>query len=242
MGIVKLPRRKFLHLAAGAAPLSFAPQVAWAQAYPTRPITLIVPFAAGGGADVVMRIIAELMRTFLGQTIIIENVGGGSGNIGTGRVFRAAPDGYTLGAGNWNTHVANGAIYALPYNVLRDFAPVALLGFFYYILAAKKALPANNLQELIAWLRANSDRASLGTSGIGSQPHLAGILFQNLTRTRFQHVPYRGAGPAIQDLIAGQIDLVFGDQRGSLGAGGQRQSHCCCGEASIASVARCSDG
>jgi tripartite-type tricarboxylate transporter receptor subunit TctC len=211
MGIMKLPRRQFLHLAAGAAALPFAPQVAWAQAYPTRPITLIVPFAAGGGADVVMRIIAERMRTFLGQTIIIENVGGGSGNIGTGRVFRAAPDGYTLGAGNWNTHVANGAIYALPYNVLSDFAPVALDGFFYYVLAAKKTLPANNLQELIAWLRANPDRASLGTSGVGSQPHLAGILFQNLTRTRFQHVPYRGAGPAIQDLIAGQIDLVFGD-------------------------------
>jgi tripartite-type tricarboxylate transporter receptor subunit TctC len=211
MGIMKLPRRQFLHLAAGAAALPFAPQVAWAQAYPTRPITLIVPFAAGGGADVVMRIIAERMRTFLGQTIIIENVGGGSGNIGTGRVFRAAPDGYTLGAGNWNTHVANGAIYALPYNVLSDFAPVALHGFFYYVLAAKKTLPANNLQELIAWLRANPDRASLGTSGVGSQPHLAGILFQTLTRTRFQHVPYRGAGPAIQDLIAGQIDLVFGD-------------------------------
>jgi tripartite-type tricarboxylate transporter receptor subunit TctC len=211
MGIMKLPRRQFLHLAAGATALPFAPQVVWAQAYPTRPITLIVPFAAGGGADVVMRITAERMRSFLGQTIIIENVGGGSGNIGTGRVFRAAPDGYTLGAGNWNTHVANGAIYALPYNVLSDFAPVALHGFFYYVLAARKALPANNLQELITWLRANPDRASLGTSGVGSQPHLAGILFQNLIRTRFQHVPYRGGGPAIQDLIAGQIDLVFGD-------------------------------
>ena len=211
MGMMKLPRRQFLHLAAGAAALPLAPQVAWPQDYPIRPITLIVPFAAGGGADVVMRIIAERMRTFLGQTTIIENVGGGSGNIGTGRVFRAAPDGYTLGAGNWNTHVANGAIYALPYNVLSDFAPVALHGFFYYILAATKSLPANNLQELIAWLRANPDRASLGTSGLGSQPHLAGILLQNLTGARFQHVPYRGAGPAIQDVIAGQIDLVFGD-------------------------------
>ena len=208
---MKLPRRQFLHLAAGAAALPLAPQVAWPQDFPIRPITLIVPFAAGGGADVVMRIIAERTRTFLGQIIIIENVGGGSGNIGTGRVFRAAPDGYTLGAGNWNTHVANGAIYALPYNVLSDFAPVALHGFFYYVLAATKSLPANNLQELIAWLRANPDRASLGTSGVGSQPHLAGILLQNLTGTRFQHVPYRGAGPAIQDVIAGQIDLVFGD-------------------------------
>jgi tripartite-type tricarboxylate transporter receptor subunit TctC len=204
-------RRQFLHLASGAAALPVVSRVARAQAYPTRPITVIVPFAAGGGADAVVRIITERMRTFLGQTIIIENVAGASGSIGTGRVFRAAPDGYTLGAGNWGTHVANGAIYALPYDVLRDFEPVALHQIFYYILAVKKTLPANNLQELIAWLKANPDRASLGTAGVGNQTHLAGILFQNLTGTRFQHVPYRGAGPATQDLIAGQIDLLFGD-------------------------------
>jgi tripartite-type tricarboxylate transporter receptor subunit TctC len=158
-----------------------------------------------------LRIISERMRTFLGQTIIIENVGGASGNIGTSRVFRAAPDGYTLGAGNWGTHVGNGAIYALPYSVLSDFEPVALHQIFYLILCVKKALPANNLQELIAWLKANPGRASLGTAGVGTQTHLAGILFQNLTGTSFQQVPYRGAGPATQDLIAGQIDLVFGD-------------------------------
>ncbi len=209
---MKLPhRRQFLHLAAGAAALPALPRIVWAQAYPTRPITLIVPFAAGGGADTVLRIITERMRTVLGQTIINENVGGASGTIGTSRVFRAAPDGYTLGAGNWGTHVAHGAIYTLPYDVLSDFQPVALHQIFYYILAARKALPANNLQELIAWLKANPDKASLGTVGVGSQPHLAGVLFQNLTGTRFQHVPYRGSGPAIQDLIAGQIDLVFGD-------------------------------
>src|SRR5262245_57914931 len=200
-----LHRRQFLHLATGTAALPAFARIARAQAYPTRPITLVLPFAAGGGADVILRIIVERMRTFLGQTIIIENVGGASGNIGTGRVFRAAPDGYTLGAGNWGTHVGNGAIYTLPYNVLSDFEPVALHQIFYYILAAKKALPANNLKELIAWLKANPDRASLGTTGVGSQPHLAGILL------KFQHVPYRGAGPAIQDLVAGQIDLVFGD-------------------------------
>src|SRR5215510_14910441 len=206
-----LHRRQFLHLAAGAAALPAFSRIARAQAYPTRPITLVLPFAAGGGADVILRIITERMRTFLGQTIIIENVSGASGTIGTGRVFRAAPDGYTLGAGNWGTHVANGIIYELPYNVLNDFEPVALHQIFYYILAVRKALPANNLNELIAWLKANPDRASLGTPGVGAQPHLAGILFQNLTGTRFLHVPYRGAGPAIQDLIAGQIDLVFGD-------------------------------
>jgi tripartite-type tricarboxylate transporter receptor subunit TctC len=209
---VKFPhRREFLHLAAGAAALPVVSRIARAQSYPSRPITLVIPFAAGGGADAVLRIMAERMRAFLGQTIIIENVSGASGTIGTGRVFRAAPDGYTLGAGNWGTHVANGAIYPLPYNVQSDFEPVALHQIFYYVLAAKKALPANNLKELIAWLKANPDRASLGTPGIGQQPHLAGIVFQNLTGTRFQHVPYRGSGPAIQDLIAGQIDFVFGD-------------------------------
>jgi tripartite-type tricarboxylate transporter receptor subunit TctC len=209
---VRLPhRRQFLHLAAGAAALPAVSPIARAQAYPARPINLILPFAAGGGADVVLRIITERMRTFLGQTIIIENVSGASGNVGTGRVYRAAPDGYTLGMGNWATHVANGAIYALPYNVLNDFEPVALHQIFYYVLAAKKALPVNNLKELIAWLKANPDRASLGTAGVGSQAHLAGVLFQNFTGTSFLHVPYRGAGPAIQDLVAGQIDLVFGD-------------------------------
>jgi tripartite-type tricarboxylate transporter receptor subunit TctC len=208
---MKLPRRQFLHLAAGAAAPPAYSRIAWAQAYPTRPITLVIPFAAGGGADVVLRIITERMRTLVGQTIVIENVSGANGTIGTGRVFRAAPDGYTLGAGNWASHVANGAIYTLPYDVLSDFQPVALHQIFYYVLAAKKSLPASNLPELISWLKANPNRASLGTPGLGSQPHLAGVLFQNLTDTSFQLVPYRGAGPAIQDLIAGQIDLVFGD-------------------------------
>src|SRR5437899_603087 len=204
-------RRQFLHLAAGAAALLAFSRIARAQAYPTRPITLVVPYAAGGGMDTVLRIITERMRTLLGQTIIIENVSGANGNIGTGRVFRAAPDGYTLGAGNWNSYAANGAIYALPYDVRSDFEPVALHQIFYPILAAKKALPANNLRELIAWLKANPDGACLGTSGVGSQGHLIGILLQNLTGASLQYVPYRGAGPAIQDLIAGQIDLTFGD-------------------------------
>ncbi len=134
-----------------------------------------------------------------------------SGGIGTGRVARAVPDGYTIGIGNWSTHVANGAIYALPYDVLSDFEPVALLINFYLIIVARKALPANNLKELIAWLKANPDKASLGTPGAGSQGHLAGLLFQNITGTRFQHVPYRGVSLAMQDLVAGQIDLIFSD-------------------------------
>jgi tripartite-type tricarboxylate transporter receptor subunit TctC len=208
---MKLPRRQFLHLAAGAAALPAVSRVARAQAYPSRPITIIVPYPAGGGADAVARIMAERLRTFLGQPMIIENVSGASGSIGTGRVARAAPDGYTLGIGNWSTHVVNGAIYALSYNVLSDFEPVALHQVFYLLVVAKKTLPASNLKELIAWLKANPDKASSGTTGLGGQGHLAGILFQNLTGTRFQHVPYRGNALAMQDLIAGQIDLIFAD-------------------------------
>jgi tripartite-type tricarboxylate transporter receptor subunit TctC len=155
---------------------------------------------------------AERMRTLLGQSVVIENVGGASGNIGTGRVARAAPDGYTLGVGNWSTHIGNGALYALPYDVLRDFDPVALYFIFHLILVARNTLPANNLKELTAWLKANPDKASAGTTGVGSSGHLAGILFQNMTGTRFQNVPYRGNALALADLIAGQIDLIFADQ------------------------------
>jgi len=178
---MKLLRRNFLRLAAGAATLPVMPRMAAAQSYPSRPITLIVPYPAGGGADAVARVTAERMRAFLGQSVIIENVGGASGGTGTGRLARAAPDGYTLGMGNWSTHVVN-------------------------------ALPANNLAELIAWLKANPNRASAGTAGVGSGGHLAGILFQSITDTRFQHVPYRGNAPALQDLLAGQIDFTFADQ------------------------------
>jgi tripartite-type tricarboxylate transporter receptor subunit TctC len=155
---------------------------------------------------------AERMRVSLGQPVVIENVAGASGSIGVGRVARAAPDGYTLVVGNWSTHVVNGAVYALPYDVLNDFEPVALLVSFYLVIVAKKTAPANNLQEYIAWLKANPDKASAGTTGVGGQGHLAGILFQNITGTRFQQVPYRGNALAMQDLIAGQIDLIFADQ------------------------------
>jgi tripartite-type tricarboxylate transporter receptor subunit TctC len=208
---MKLPRRTFLHLAAGAAALPTLSCVARAQAYPTRPVTIVVPYPAGGGADAVARVTAERMRTVVGQPIIVENVGGAAGGLGTGRVARAAPDGYTLGLGNWSTHVANAVIYALPYDVLNDFEPVALLVSFYFIIVAKKALPASNLKELIAWLKANPGKATVGTDGVGGHGHLAGILFQNITGTRFQLVPYRGNAPAMQDLLAGQIDFIFAD-------------------------------
>jgi tripartite-type tricarboxylate transporter receptor subunit TctC len=157
------------------------------------------------------------MRASLGQTVIIENATGASGTIGVGRVVRAAPDGYTLGIGHVGTHVVNGAIFALPYDLLNDLEPVALLPSNSLLIISKKAFPANDLKELIAWLKANPDKASAGTSGAGGGSHVNGVYFQNLTGTRFQFVPYRGTGPALTDLIAGQIDLMFDQASNSLG-------------------------
>jgi tripartite-type tricarboxylate transporter receptor subunit TctC len=180
-----------------------------AQVYPARPITMVVPFPAGGPTDVIARIVADGMRTPLGQPIIIENVTGASGSIGVGRVARAAPDGYTLSFGTWSTHVVNGAALALTYDVLKDFEPVGLIVHSPMLMTASKTLPARDLSELVAWLKANPDKATQGTPGIAGASHLAGILFQRTTGTRFQFVPYRGVGPAIQDMIAGRIDVMI---------------------------------
>src|SRR5262245_39813947 len=182
---------------------------ATAQVYPSRPVTMIVPFAAGGGTDTIARILADRMRLSLSQPVIIENVSGANGGMGVGRVARAASDGYTLSVGNWATHVANGSIYALPYDLLADFEPVALISTTSWLIMAKKAVPANDLNGLIAWLKARPDRASAGTAGLGSGEQVSGLLFQKMTGTRFQFVPYRGGGPAMQDLVAGQIDLMI---------------------------------
>ncbi|HLQ91707.1 MAG TPA: tripartite tricarboxylate transporter substrate-binding protein [Xanthobacteraceae bacterium] len=182
-----------------------------AQTYPSRPVTIIVPFAAGGATDVIARLLAERMRGPLGQPVIIEGVTGAGGSIGVGRVARAAPDGHTVSIGHWGTHVANGALYALPYDVLNDFEPISLVASFPLLIVAKKAMPANDLKELLAWLNANPDKASQGIPGLGSAGHVGGILFQNVTGARFQQVPYRGLAPALQDLVAGQIDFAFGD-------------------------------
>jgi tripartite-type tricarboxylate transporter receptor subunit TctC len=213
---MRLPRRRFLQLAASAAPLPAVSRVAWAQTYPSRPITMIVPFPAGGPTDTVGRIVAERMRVSLGQPIIIENVTGAGGTIGVGRVARAVPDGYTLSIGFLGTHVLNGAIYALQYDVLKDFEPVALLASNPQLIVAKNATPAKSLNELIGWLKANPGKASQGTAGVGSPAHVSGAYFQKETGTRFQFVPYRGAAPAMQDLIAGQIDLMFDQALNSL--------------------------
>jgi tripartite-type tricarboxylate transporter receptor subunit TctC len=186
-----------------------AAEPATAQPYPSRPITLIVPFAAGGPTDTLSRVLSEQMRVSLGQPVIIENVAGAAGSLGTGRVARASPDGYTIGIGQWDTHVLNGAVQSLPYDLLKDFEPVAMLPSNPQLIVVKKDLPAKNLTELIAWLKSNPDKASQGTAGAGSAAHISGAYFQSVTGTRFQFVPYRGAAPAMKDLVGGQIDLMF---------------------------------
>src|SRR5579871_3285065 len=179
-----------------------------AQPYPSRPLTMVVPLAAGGPLDTISRILAEPMRLSLGQPVIVENVTGAAGTIGTGRVARAPPDGYTFGMGFLGTLVLNGAIYALPYDLVKDLDPIALLSSNPHVIVANAALPARNLRELIDWLKGNPDKASAGTAGAGTTTHLGGILFQQSAGVRFQLVPYRGAAPALQDVMAGQIDLM----------------------------------
>jgi len=200
--------RKVLMAATLAAVLQSAPG-AMAQTYPSRPITMVVPLGVGGSTDVIARIMAEGMRASLGQPIIVENTTGAGGTIGVGRVARAAPDGYTIGIGQWGTNVASGAIYPLQYDLIRDFAPVALIATQPFLIVAKKSMPANNLGELIAWLKANASKASQGNSGIGTPSHVGGILFQNAIGAHLTMVPYRGAGQSMQDLVAGQIDMML---------------------------------
>ena len=205
-----------LRIAAGCILLWGAIAAAPAQVYPSRPITMVVPFAAGGPVDTVARILSEPMRATLGQSIIVENVTGAAGSIGVGRVARAAPDGYTLSIGHWSTHVVNGAIYPLPYDLLRDLEPIVLLPSNPMIVVSKSAVPAKNLNEFVGWIKANEGKVSAGTAGAGSATHVAGVYFQNVTGTRFQFVPYRGTGPALQDLVAGQIDFIVDQASNSL--------------------------
>jgi len=192
---MKFPRRQFLYLVAGAAALSVTPRIGSAQTYPSRPITMIVPYPAGGPTDTVALIIADAMMVSLGQSLVIENAAGAGGSIGVGRVGRAAGDGYTIVLGQWNTHVANGALYSLSYDVTKDFQPLSLLVTFPYVAVAAKTVPSKDLNELIAWLKANPDKASQGSAGVGDLAHVTGVLFENLTGTHFQHVPYRGVLP-----------------------------------------------
>jgi len=180
-----------------------------AQPYPVRPITMIVPFPAGGATDTLARYLAEKMREVLGQPIIIENVGGAAGSIGVGRAVRSVADGYTLSIGTSTTHMLTGGLYTLPFDLLKDLEPVIYIGAEPLLLAARKDFPAGDLKGLIAYLKANPDKASVGIAGVGAAGHLAGIAFQKETATKFQFVPYRGNAPAMQDLLAGQIDFMM---------------------------------
>jgi tripartite-type tricarboxylate transporter receptor subunit TctC len=182
---------------------------ATAQTYPLRPITMIAPFPAGGPSDTLARILSEPLRAALGQPVVIENVGGAGGNLGVGRLARAAPDGYTVGIGQWSTHVVNAVTYALPYDVLTDFEPIALLAITPQLIIARKNFPANDVKELVAWLKANPDKATAGTVGAAGGAQVTAVYFQQATGTKFGFVPYRGGAPAMQDLIAGQIDIMF---------------------------------
>src|SRR5262245_41069591 len=213
---MKLPRRQFLRLAAGAAALPLVSRIAGAQTYPTRPITIVVPVPPGGATDVIGRILAERMKNSLGQPVIVENLSGGGMTIGVGRVARAAPDGYTLGLGSNGAYVATGATYALQYDLLNDFEPVAMLSTGPFVLVAKKTMPVDDLKGLIAWLKANPDKATQGIFATGGLAHIAGLFLQRETGTRFQFVPYRGGAPAMQDLVAGQIDPVISDPAAAL--------------------------
>ena len=183
--------------------------IAVAQTYPTHPITMIVPFPAGGATDTLARFLAEKMRGILGQPIIIENVAGAAGSIGVGRAVRSAPDGYTLSIGTSTTHMLTGGLYALPFDLLKDLEPVIQLGSEPLLIVGKRNLPADDLKGLIAWLKANPDKASAGIAGVGATGHLTGISFQKETGTTFQFVPFRGNAPAMTDLLAGQIDFMI---------------------------------
>jgi tripartite-type tricarboxylate transporter receptor subunit TctC len=176
-----------------------------AQTYPSRQITLIVPFPPGGSTDVAARIMAERMRPILGQPIIIENVGGAGGSIAVGRVARAAPDGYTIDIGQWDTHVGS-IIYNLNYDLQKDFDPIGLISNNPQLLVARKNLPANDLRTLVAWMKANPGEAKFVNQNAAAQ--VSGILMQQLTGTQVTFIPYRGAGPAMTDLVSGQVDLL----------------------------------
>ena len=188
-----------------------------AQSFPNRPVTLIAPFPAGGPLDTIARIISEPMRIALGQPVVIENVAGAGGNIGTGRVARSAPDGYTIGMGQWSTHVVNPITDSLQYNVLTDFEPIALLTITPQLIIARKDFPAKDIKELVTWLKANPGKATAATVGAAGGAQVATVYFQQALGTQFQFVPYKGGGPAVQDMMSGRVDLMLDQAANALG-------------------------
>lgn len=189
---------------------------AFAQDFPSRIITIVVPFSAGGPSDALARILAKHMEGSLGQNIVIENVTGAGGSIGVGRVVRAAPDGYTVSLGHLGTHVSNGAVYKLGYDLVDDLEPVLMLPSNPMIVVSKNGIPATTLKELIAWMKAKGAPTTAGTAGAGSGSHIAGLYFEQVTGTQLQFVPYRGTAPAMNDLVAGQIDLMIDQTSNSI--------------------------
>jgi len=201
---------------AALAVLAFG-NAAIAQGFPSRAVTIIVPFSAGGPSDAMARILAERMKVTLGEQVLVENVTGAGGSVGVGRAVRSAPDGYTISFGHLGTHVANGAVYKLGYDLVADLEPVALLPSNPMIIVSKKAVPATSLKEFIAWLKAQPTPPTAGTAGAGSGSHIAGLYFENVAGIKLQYVPYRGTGPAMNDLVAGQIDLIVDQTSNSIG-------------------------
>jgi tripartite-type tricarboxylate transporter receptor subunit TctC len=194
-------------LAAGALPVS-------AENYPSRTITIVVPYPAGGPTDTLARILAERLQGALGQSVIVENIGGAGGSIGVGRVAHAAPDGYTLSIGHTQTHVFNASILKLDYDVVNDFAPIALLADTPIWIVTRKSLPADDVKGFIAWLKSQNGKATMGTVGIGSPSEFAARIFMRQTGTSFQLVPYRGGAPLVQDMLGNHIDFAFGQAAG----------------------------
>jgi tripartite-type tricarboxylate transporter receptor subunit TctC len=177
--------------------------------FPTRPVTAIVPASAGGPTDTIARIVMARAQQLLGQTIVVENVGGASGTIGTGRLVRAEPDGHTIGIGGPNHYVVNASVYPLAYDLLKDFEPVSMLSNGPMLIMSRNSLPAKNLTELVTWLKANPDTVTFGTGGLASPPHVSGLSLQTVTGNKFQFVPFRGSAPALQQVLAGQLDIII---------------------------------
>jgi tripartite-type tricarboxylate transporter receptor subunit TctC len=205
--------RLLIAVVAGLLALSGA---ARGQGFPTKQITIVVPFAAGGPTDTLARILAERMSRTLGQTVIVDNTAGAAGTVGVGRVARAAPDGHTIGIGHWSTHVVNPAVYPLAYDVLKDFEPLAMIATNPQIVVVRNGLPVNSLQELATLVKTNPDRTTAGTAGVGAASHIGGLYFEQKSGGKLRFIPYRGGGPALQDLMAGQIDMMFDQAANSI--------------------------